>query len=109
MLSHVDRIVERLCGRMDTIAAGGGPVDLRVHHMLVEHVTFRVSAVQHYTQSLDDLLAGIRPMLVAVQSRLPICESGGCAPALPETSGGARAGPTRRPRAGHFSSRALPP
>lgn len=64
VLSHVDRIVERLCGRMDTIAAGDGPVDLRVHHMLVERVTFRLSAVQHYTQSLDDLLAGIRPMLL---------------------------------------------
>ena len=25
VLSHVDRIVERLCGRMDTIAAGAGP------------------------------------------------------------------------------------
>lgn len=58
MLSHVDRVVERLCGRLETIAAGDGPVDLRVHHMLVERVTVRLSAVQHYTQSLDDLLCG---------------------------------------------------
>ena len=64
VLSHVDRIVERLCGRLDTIAAGDGRVDLRVHTMLVERVTFRLSAVQHYTQSLDDLLSGIRPMLL---------------------------------------------
>ena len=64
VLSHVDRIVERLCGRLDTIAAGDGPVDRRVHSMLVERVTYRVSAVQHYTQSLDDLLSGIRPMLL---------------------------------------------
>ena len=64
VLSHVDRIVERLCGRLDTIAAADGPVDLRVHHMLVERVMFRLSAVQHYTQSLDDLLSGIRPMLL---------------------------------------------
>ena len=64
VLSHVDRIVERLCGRLDTIAAGDGPVDQRVHNMLVERVTFRLSAVQHYTQSLDDLLSGIRPMLL---------------------------------------------
>jgi AcrR family transcriptional regulator len=64
VLSHVDRIVERLCGRLDTIAAGDGPVDLRVHSMLVERVTYRLSAVQHYTRSLDDLLSGIRPLLL---------------------------------------------
>ncbi|HEU4693134.1 MAG TPA: hypothetical protein VFS23_32450, partial [Vicinamibacterales bacterium] len=64
VLSHVDRIVERLCGRMDTIAAGDGPAGQRIHNMLVERVTFRLSAVQHYTQSLDDLLSGIRPMLL---------------------------------------------
>jgi AcrR family transcriptional regulator len=64
VLSHVDRIVERLCGRLDTIAAGKGPVDRRVHDMLVERVTYRLSAVQHYTQSLDDLLSAIRPMLL---------------------------------------------
>lgn len=64
VLSHVDRIVERLCGRLDTIAAGAGPADVRIHDMLVERVTFRLSAVQHYTQSMDDLLSGIRPMLL---------------------------------------------
>ena len=64
VLSHVDRIVERLCGRLDTIAAGNGPADLRLHSMLVERVTYRLSAVQHYTQSLDDLLSGIRPLLL---------------------------------------------
>jgi AcrR family transcriptional regulator len=64
VLSHVDRIVERLCGRLDTIAAGDAPVDLRVHGMLVQRVTYRLAAVQHYTQSLDDLLRGIRPMLL---------------------------------------------
>jgi AcrR family transcriptional regulator len=69
VLSHVDRIVERLCGRLDTIAASDGPVDERVHNMLVERVTFRLSAVQHYTQSLDDLLAGIRPLLIERRQR----------------------------------------
>jgi len=64
VLSHVDRIVERLCGRLDTIAAGNGPVDMRLHSMLVERVTYRLAAVQHYTQSLDDLLSSIRPMLL---------------------------------------------
>ena len=69
VLSHVDRIVERLCGRLDTIADGDGPVDLRVHSMLVERVTFRLSAVQHYTRSLDEVLSGIRPMLLERRQR----------------------------------------
>jgi AcrR family transcriptional regulator len=69
VLSHVDRIVERLCGRLDTIAAGDGPVDRRLHSMLVERVTYRLSAVQHYTRSLDDLLSAIRPMLLERRQR----------------------------------------
>lgn len=69
VLSHIDRIVERLCGRLDTIAAGGGPVDQRLHEMLVERVTFRLSAVQHYSASLNDLLAAIRPMLLERRQR----------------------------------------
>ena len=51
------------------IAAGNGPVDMRLHSMLVERVTYRLSAVQHYTQSLDDLLSAIRPMLLARRLR----------------------------------------
>jgi AcrR family transcriptional regulator len=69
VLSHVDRIVERLCGRLDTIAAGDGPVDSRMHSMLVERVTYRLSAVQHYTQSLDELLSAIRPLLLERRQR----------------------------------------
>ena len=69
VLSHIDRIVERLCGRLDTIAAGNGPVDRRLHKMLVERVTFRLSAVQHYTESLNDLLSAIRSMLLERRQR----------------------------------------
>ena len=69
VLSHIDRIVERLCGRLDTIAAGKGPVDVRLHRMLVERVTFRLSAVQHYTESLNDLLSAIRSMLLERRQR----------------------------------------
>ena len=45
VLSHVDRIIERLCGHPETIAAGNGPVDTRLHSMLVERVTYRLPAV----------------------------------------------------------------
>lgn len=69
VLSHIDRIVERLCGRLDRIAAGDGPVDQRLHKMLVERVTFRLSAVQHYTESLNDLLSAIRSLLLERRQR----------------------------------------
>jgi len=69
VLSHIDRIVERLCGRLDTIASADGAVDQRLHKMLVERVTFRLSAVQHYTESLNDLLSAIRPLLLERRRR----------------------------------------
>jgi AcrR family transcriptional regulator len=69
VLSHIDRIVERLCGRLDTIASGEGAADQRLHKMLVERVTFRLSAVQHYTESLNDLLSAIRSMLLERRQR----------------------------------------
>src|SRR5688572_3012781 len=69
VLSHIDRIVERLCGRLDTIAAGAGPADARLHKMLIERVTFRLSAVQHYTESLNDVLSAIRSMLLERRQR----------------------------------------
>lgn len=69
VLSHIDRIVERLCGRLDTIAASDGGADQRLHKMLVERVTFRLAAVQHYTESLNDLLAAIRSILLERRQR----------------------------------------
>lgn len=69
VLSHIDRIVERLCARLDAIAAGRGAADVRLHKMLVERVTFRHSAVQHYTESLSDLLSAIRSMLLQRRKR----------------------------------------
>ena len=69
VLSHIDRIVERLCERLGTISAGDGTIDQRLHRMLVERVTFRLSAVQHYTESLNDLLSAIRSLLLERRQR----------------------------------------
>jgi AcrR family transcriptional regulator len=63
-LSHIDRIIERLQIRLNAIAARKTPVEERLRLMLVERVLFRFDSVQHYTQSLDDLLAGLRPRLL---------------------------------------------
>jgi AcrR family transcriptional regulator len=64
-LSHIDRIVERLKQRLVEIAAADIPVEERLKQMLLARVLFRFDSVQHYTQSLDDLLATLRPRLLA--------------------------------------------
>ena len=68
-LSHIDRIIERLKSSLRVIAEKPTPVDERLHQMLVERVLFRFDAVQHYTQSLNDLLAYLRPKLLDRRKR----------------------------------------
>jgi AcrR family transcriptional regulator len=68
-LSHVDRIVERLKERLWAIARANADVAIRLRLMLVARVLFRFDSVQHYTQSLNDLLAALRPKLLARRAR----------------------------------------
>lgn len=63
-LSHIDRIIDRLKRNLLAIAAKPMPADERLKLMLVERVLFRFDSVQHYSQSLNDLLAYIRPRLL---------------------------------------------
>lgn len=65
VLSHIDRIIERLKGELKKIASMEISVEERVKKMLVKRVLFRFDSVQHYTQSLNDLLAAVRPNLLA--------------------------------------------
>ena len=69
VLSHVDRIVERLKAELLGIAGGGGAPAARLRRMLVARVMFRFDSVQHYTESLSDLLAALRPGLLARRRR----------------------------------------
>jgi AcrR family transcriptional regulator len=68
-LSHVDRIVERLKERLWAIARADADVAIRLRLMLVTRVLFRFDSVQHYTQSLNDMLAALRPKLLARRAR----------------------------------------
>ncbi|HYP02621.1 MAG TPA: TetR/AcrR family transcriptional regulator [Pyrinomonadaceae bacterium] len=68
-LSHVDRIVERLKERLWAIARTDADVAIRLRLMLVARVLFRFESVQHYTQSLNDMLAALRPKLLARRAR----------------------------------------
>jgi AcrR family transcriptional regulator len=63
-LSHIDRIIDRLKLRLEAIAARKTPAEERLRLMLLERVMFRFDSVQHYTQSLNELLAGLRAKLL---------------------------------------------
>jgi AcrR family transcriptional regulator len=65
VLSHVDRIVDRLKDRLREIAQSNSPAAERLRSMLLTRVLFRFDSIQHYTQSLNDLLAALRPGLLA--------------------------------------------
>jgi AcrR family transcriptional regulator len=69
VLSHVDRIVERLKERLRAVARSDADAAIRLRLMLLARVLYRFDSVQHYTQSLDDLLAALRPALLARRRR----------------------------------------
>ena len=69
VLSHIDRIVERVKAEMTTIAGSGGDPGARLRRMLLARVLIRFDSVQHYTESLSDVLAAIRPTLLARRKR----------------------------------------
>ena len=65
VLSHIDRIVERLQERLKEIAGSDATAAERLRLMLLTRVLFRFDSIQHYTKSLNDLLAVLRPGLLA--------------------------------------------
>src|SRR6476620_1804911 len=65
VLSHIDRIVDRLKERLKEIARSDASAAERLRLMLLTRVLFRFDSIQHYTQSLNDLLAVLRPRLLA--------------------------------------------
>jgi AcrR family transcriptional regulator len=65
VLSHIDRIVDRLNDQLREIARSNATTADRLRQMLLTRVLFRFDSIQHYTQSLNDLLAVLRPRLLA--------------------------------------------
>ncbi|MEP7149050.1 MAG: TetR/AcrR family transcriptional regulator [Acidobacteriota bacterium] len=68
-LSHIDAIIERLKSRLREIADKKSSNESRLKEMLIERVMFRFDSVQHYSQSLNDLLSKIRPGLLERRKR----------------------------------------
>ncbi|WP_217550965.1 TetR/AcrR family transcriptional regulator, partial [Pantoea sp. GbtcB22] len=65
VLSHIDRIVERTKEQLRQISRSDATAAERLRSMLLTRVMFRFDSIQHYTQSLSDLLAALRPGLHA--------------------------------------------
>jgi Transcriptional regulator len=63
-LSHIDRMIERMKERLQTIARSKGDAEKRLRKMILERVMYRFDNVQHYSQSLNELLAQVRPRLL---------------------------------------------
>ncbi|HEX8638203.1 MAG TPA: TetR/AcrR family transcriptional regulator [Pyrinomonadaceae bacterium] len=64
-LSHIDRIVERVKTELNAIAETDfSPIE-KIKLMIAARVLMRFDSVQHYTLNLNDLLADLRPKLLA--------------------------------------------
>ncbi len=68
-LSHIDRIIENLKRNLSAIAAQPKDVKVRLREMLLERVLYRFDSVQHYSQSLNELLAVLRAKLLERRKR----------------------------------------
>jgi AcrR family transcriptional regulator len=64
ILSHIDRIADRIAAKLREIAGSPDPPDRRIRKMLVHRVLFRFDSVAHYSQNLSDLLSSVRTSLL---------------------------------------------
>lgn len=64
-LSHVDRIIERLCDKLNRISSEEISHKEKLRKMLLIRVSFRFDSVQHYTESINEILSMLRDKLLA--------------------------------------------
>ena len=64
VLSHVDRLVNRVIARMRQIAATDASPEAKLAEMLVARVMLRFDGVQHYTESFSEVLRDLRTALL---------------------------------------------
>ena len=67
-LATIDRIVERLVGRLTALAGEARPAAERLRDMVRERVLFRFDSVRGYSHGLDGLFASLRPAYLARRS-----------------------------------------
>jgi TetR/AcrR family fatty acid metabolism transcriptional regulator len=64
-LGRIDRVIARLIEQLREIAEGSTSADKKIRNMLMLRVLYRFDQAQHYSQSINDLLAALRPALLA--------------------------------------------
>ncbi len=69
VLSHVDRIVERVLVPLNAIAQSDATPAEKIREMLITRVMFRFDAVQHYTESISEVLRDLRTALLERRER----------------------------------------
>ena len=63
-LSRIDRVIERLKAELKKLARSDESPVTRLHRMLMLRVIYRFDSVQHYTESINHVMAAIRPALL---------------------------------------------
>jgi len=63
-LSRIDRVIERLKVELERVAQSNEPPVTRLRRMLLLRVIYRFDSVQHYTESINQVMAAIRPALL---------------------------------------------
>ena len=65
VLSHIDRIIERLNDELERICKKKISPAKKLNQMVLMRVLFRFDSVQHYTRSINELLADLRSKLLS--------------------------------------------
>ena len=68
-LSRIDRVIERLKTELKHLAGGDESPAVRLRRMLMLRVIYRFDSVQHYTESINQVMAAIRPALLERRKR----------------------------------------
>ena len=69
VLSHVDRIVERVLERLKALAQSDAAPPAKLREMLVARVMLRFDSVQQYSESISEVLRDLRSALLERRER----------------------------------------
>ena len=64
VLSHIDRVVNRVLAQLREIAASDAPPAAKLRDMLIVRVMSRFDSVQQFTESISEVLRDLRPALL---------------------------------------------
>lgn len=76
VLSHIDRIVEKVKEDLRKIAEGHASPGEKVREMVLSRVLIRFDSVQHYSESIDELLSSLRAKVIERRKQYFLEEAG---------------------------------